>query len=220
MNITEIEKDRNRHTVRRLLIDNNLLNADTARFTSQEKIKLIEKKFREIMLILGLNLDDDSLKDTPLRVAKMYVNETFSGLLPENEPKIALFENKYNYRELLIEKNIPMYSCCEHHFVPIIGKAHIGYIAEGKVIGLSKLNRVVRYFSKRPQVQERLTVQIAEYLKKILGTENVAIIINAEHLCVASRGVRDMGCSTITSSYHGLFMNSDKKAEFNLLLNT
>ncbi|MCW3120809.1 MAG: folE [Flavipsychrobacter sp.] len=180
-----------------------------------EKIALIEQKFKEIMQILGLDLSDDSLKDTPRRVAKMYVNETFSGLLPENAPAITLFDNKYNYSEMLIEKNIPVYSCCEHHFVPIIGKVHIGYISGGKVIGLSKLNRVVNYFAKRPQVQERLTVQIAEYLKKVLGTENVAVIMEAEHLCVASRGIRDIGCTTITSSYHGIFLTSDKRKEFN-----
>jgi GTP cyclohydrolase IA len=220
MNITKVENDRSRHMVRRMLIDNGLRSNDPAGLNPDEKIKLIEKKFREIMLVLGLDLEDDSLKDTPLRVAKMYVNETFSGLLPENEPLITLFDNKYSYTEMLIEKSIPVFSCCEHHFVPIIGKAHIAYISAGKVIGLSKLNRVVRYFSKRPQVQERLTVQIAEYLKDALGTENVAVIINAEHLCVASRGIRDTGCTTITSSHHGLFLNDDKRNELHRLLNT
>jgi GTP cyclohydrolase IA len=215
MSIAEFEKNRKGHIIRKLLYDNTLLPADLAHLAPAEKIKLIERKFREIMIILGLDLEDDSLKDTPLRVAKMYVNETFSGLLPENEPAITLFENKYGYTDMLIERDIPVYSCCEHHFVPIIGKAHIGYISSGKVIGLSKLNRVVHYFSRRPQVQERLTVQVAEYLKKALGTENVAVVINAEHLCVASRGVRDTGASTITSSYHGQFLNNDTRNEFN-----
>lgn len=218
MNI--IEKNRNGHTIRRLLIDNSIIQYDKTILTPAEKIKLVEKKFREIMQVLGLDITDDSLKDTPLRVAKMYVNETFSGLLPENEPDITLFDNKYSYSEMLIEKNIPVYSTCEHHFVPIIGKTHIGYISSGKVIGLSKLNRIVHYFSKRPQVQERLTVQIAEYLKNALGTENVAVVINAEHLCIASRGIRDVGSSTTTGSYHGLFLNGEKRIEFNQQINT
>jgi GTP cyclohydrolase IA len=215
MNIAKLKEDRNNHIIRELLLDNSIVSTDMDMLDPSEKIKLIEKKFRDIMLILGLDLSNDSLKDTPLRVAKMYINETFSGLLPENEPVITLFDNEYNYSEMLIEKNIPVYSSCEHHFVPIIGKAHIGYIADGKIIGLSKLNRIVNYFSKRPQVQERLTVQIAEYLKKALGTENVAVVINAEHLCVASRGVRDTGSSTITASYHGEFLHSNKRNEFN-----
>ena len=219
MNITETEKEQNRHLIRGMIIDNTLSH-QAGRLSPGEKIRLIERKFRDIMLILGLDLEDDSLKDTPLRVDKMYVNETFSGLLPENEPDITLFDNKYNYREMLVEKNIPLFSCCEHHFVPIVGKAHIAYISAGTVIGLSKLNRVVGCFSKRPQVQERLTVQIAEYLKNALGTENVAVIINAEHLCVAARGVRDTGCSTVTSSYHGAFLNEDKRSELHRLLNT
>ena len=215
MNITKLKDNRNRYAIREMLMDTSILSTNMDLLDPMEKIKQIEKKFREIMLILGMDLNNDSLKDTPLRVAKMYVNETFSGLLPENEPVMTLFDNDYNYSEMLIEKNIPVYSCCEHHFVPIIGKAHIGYISEGKVVGLSKLNRIVNYFSKRPQVQERLTVQIAEYVKKALGTENVAVVIDAEHLCVASRGVRDVGCSTITSSYHGEFLSGEKRNEFN-----
>lgn len=215
MNITDTDKNRKGHIIRKLLYDNTILPPDIATLSPAEKIKLIEKKFADIMLILGLDLEDDSLSGTPHRVAKMYVNETFSGLLPENEPQITLFENKYEYGGMLIEKNIPVYSCCEHHFVPIIGKAHIGYLPAGKVIGLSKLNRIVHYYSRRPQVQERLTVQIAEHLKKALGTENVCIVIEAEHLCVASRGVRDVGATTITGSYHGLFLDSEKRNEFN-----
>lgn len=219
MNTTETDKNRKNHILRKLLYDNNLLLPGGAALTPAEKIKLIEKKFHDIMLILGLDLEDDSLKDTPHRVAKMYVQETFSGLLPENEPKITMFENRYKYSEMLIEKDIPVYSCCEHHFVPIIGKAHIGYISSGRVAGLSKLNRVVNYFAKRPQVQERLTVQIAEYLKDVLDTENVAVVVSAEHLCIASRGVRDTGSTTITASYHGLFLDSERRNEFNHHIN-
>jgi len=180
-----------------------------------EQIRVIEYHFRKIMLALGLDMTDDSLKNSPLRVAKMYVNETFSGLNPLNEPVVTLFENKYKYGEMVLERNIPVYSCCEHHFVPIIGKAHVAYISNGKIAGLSKLNRVVQFFAKRPQVQERLTLEIAEFLKNALSTEDVAVVVNAEHLCVASRGVRDTGCTTITQSYHGQFLRPEKRAEFN-----
>lgn len=192
--------------------------ADIHLLTPSEQIRVIEYHFRKIMLALGLDLTDDSLKNTPQRVAKMYVNEAFSGLNPLNEPSITLFENKYKYREMVLERNIPVYSYCEHHFVPIIGKAHVAYISNGKIAGLSKLNRIVQYFSKRPQVQERLTMDIAEYLKSVLDTEDVAVVINAEHLCVASRGVRDAGCTTITSSYHGQFLDPQKRNEFNSFL--
>lgn len=178
------------------------------------KIELIERRFEEIMNILGLDLNDDSLKGTPGRVAKMYVKEIFKGLNPQNAPKIALFENKYQYNQMLIEKDITLYSNCEHHFVPIVGKAHVGYISSGKVIGLSKINRIVDYFAKRPQVQERLTVQIANYLSEVLQTENVAVVIDAKHLCVSSRGVEDTASSTITATYFGSFQNSDTKNEF------
>jgi GTP cyclohydrolase IA len=165
------------------------------------------------MLALGLDLTDDSLKNTPLRVARMFVNETFSGLDPLNEPSVTLFENKYQYGEIILEKDIPVYSYCEHHFVPIIGRAHVAYIAGTKIAGLSKLNRVVRYFSKRPQVQERLTMQIAAFLRDKLETEHVAVIIEAEHLCIASRGIKDIGSSTFTASYHGRFEEQEKKNE-------
>jgi len=178
------------------------------------KIELISKKFKDIMDILGLDLTDDSLKDTPNRVAKMYVKEIFSGLNPANKPKIALFENKYKYEEMVLEKNITFYSNCEHHFVPIIGKAHVAYISNGTVIGLSKLNRVVEYFAKRPQVQERLTMQIAAELKKILNTEDVAVVIDAKHLCVSMRGVKDESSATVTATYSGKFKNEDVKKEF------
>ena len=178
-----------------------------------DKIHMIEQHFREIMLALGLDLTDDSLKNTPLRVARMYVNEIFSGLDPLNEPSVTLFENKYQYGEIILEKDIPVYSYCEHHFVPIIGKAHVAYIAGKKIAGLSKLNRVVRYFSKRPQVQERLTLEIAGFLKEKLETPDVAVIIDAQHLCVASRGIKDIGSSTLTASYHGRFDEPEKRSE-------
>ncbi len=182
--------------------------------TDDEKVAEIEAHFRSIMEILGLDLTDDSLKGTPRRVAKMYVKEIFQGLNPANKPAIALFDNKYKYNEMLVEKNISFYSNCEHHFVPIIGKAHVAYISNGKVIGLSKLNRLVEYFAKRPQVQERLTMQIGKELQKDLGTEDVAIVIDAKHLCVASRGVEDDTSSTITAFYGGKFKEDKVKEEF------
>jgi GTP cyclohydrolase IA len=183
-----------------------------------EKIKIIAGHFKEIMQTLGLDLKDDSLKETPERVAKMYVKEIFSGLNPNNKPEITTFENKYQYNKMLIEKNISLYSYCEHHFVPIIGKVHVAYISKGKVIGLSKINRLVQYYSKRPQVQERLTVQIDEAMKKATGTEDVAVLIDAVHLCVASRGVKDTNSSTITSHYSGKFINEEVKNEFLVLV--
>jgi GTP cyclohydrolase I len=178
------------------------------------KMELIEKHFNEIMHILGLDLKDDSLKGTPYRVAKMYVQEIFSGLNPKNKPDIKLFENKYNYKEMLVEKNISFYSNCEHHFVPIIGKAQVAYISSGYVIGLSKIHRIVNYYAKRPQVQERMTMQIANELKKVLKTNDVAVVIDAEHLCVSSRGVEDTTSSTVTSHYSGKFKEDSYKHEF------
>ena len=175
---------------------------DISDTTKKEKIEAL---FAEIMDVMGLDLTDDSLKGTPRRVAKMYIDEIFSGLDPKNKPKVALFDNKYKYQQMLVEKNITFYSNCEHHFVPIIGKAHVAYISSGKVIGLSKLNRIVQYFAKRPQVQERLTNQIAMELKEILNTEDVAVIIDAKHLCVSSRGIKDDTSSTVTSYYGGVF---------------
>jgi GTP cyclohydrolase IA len=177
-------------------------------------MELIGKHFTEIMHILGLDLDDDSLKGTPYRVAKMYVKEIFSGLDPKNKPEIKLFENKYNYNEMLVEKNISFYSNCEHHFVPIIGKAHVAYISSGYVIGLSKIHRIVNYYAKRPQVQERMTIQIANELKHVLRTEDVAVVIDAEHLCVSSRGIEDTTSSTVTSHYSGQFAIDGYKQEF------
>lgn len=178
------------------------------------KIELIEKHFKEIMLILGLDLNDDSLQGTPQRVAKMYVKEIFSGLNPDNKPQVKLFENKYNYNQMLVEKDITLFSNCEHHFVPIIGKAHVAYISNGKVIGLSKINRIVQYFANRPQVQERLTMQIGNELKELLDTKDVAVVIDAEHLCVQSRGIQDTSSSTVTSFYSGKFEDKDTKKEF------
>lgn len=190
------------------------LRPDAFDISDQEKIARIEYHFREIMDTLGLDLSDDSLKGTPKRVAKMYVKEIFSGLNPENKPKIALFDNKYKYGQMLVEKNITLYSNCEHHFVPIFGKAHIGYISSGKVIGLSKLNRIVQYFAKRPQVQERLTMQIGMELQAILETENVAVVIDARHLCVSSRGIGDTNSATVSAFYGGKFEDEKVKSEF------
>ena len=190
------------------------MKKDAFKLTDDEKIKKIEANFREIMETLGLDLRDDSLKGTPERVAKMYVKEIFSGLDPANKPKIALFENRYQYNQMLVEKDITFYSNCEHHFVPIFGKAHLAYISNGKVIGLSKLNRIVQYFAKRPQVQERFTMQIAKELQNVLKTEDVAIIIDAKHLCVSSRGIQDSNAATITSFYGGKFQEEATKQEF------
>lgn len=193
---------------------NTPLREDAFELSDVEKVAKIEEHFRAIMETLGLDLTDDSLNGTPHRVAKMYVKELFSGLNPTNKPKATLFENKYKYNEMLVEKDISFYSNCEHHFVPIFGKAHVAYISSGKVIGLSKLNRIVQYFAKRPQVQERLTVQIAKELQQILQTENVAVVMDAKHLCVASRGVQDDASSTVTAFYGGKFQEDSTKSEF------
>lgn len=190
------------------------LKADAFDMDDELKMNLIEDKFRDIMEIMGLDLTDDSLSGTPRRVAKMYIKEIFSGLNPANKPKVALFDNKYKYNEMLVEKDITFYSNCEHHFVPIIGKAHVAYISNGQVIGLSKINRIVEYYAKRPQVQERLTVQIANELKEIMGTEDVAVVIDAEHLCVSSRGVKDVNSSTVTAQFHGKFKEEATRREF------
>lgn len=190
------------------------LRTDAFKIDDDLKIELIEKNFKEIMNVLGLDLEDDSLKDTPKRVAKMYVKEFFSGLNPDNKPSITLFENKYKFNQMIVERDITLYSTCEHHFVPIIGKAHVAYYSSGKVIGLSKLNRIVQYYAKRPQVQERLTMQIAADLKEMLQTEDVAVMIDADHLCVSSRGIQDVNSSTVTSSYNGRFINPETRNEF------
>ncbi|REG91581.1 GTP cyclohydrolase I FolE [Algoriphagus antarcticus] len=186
------------------------LREDAFEMDDELKIELIEKHFREIMHIMGLDLTDDSLKGTPHRVAKMYVKEVFSGLDPKNKPVAKLFENKYKYSEMLVEKNITFFSHCEHHFVPIHGKAHVAYISNGSVIGLSKINRIVQYYSQRPQVQERLTMQIGNELIEALGTDDVAVIMDADHMCVSSRGVKDTTSSTLTSFYSGKFEKDEQ----------
>jgi GTP cyclohydrolase I len=190
------------------------LRADAFDLDDDVKIDRIEKHFREIMNILGLDLTDDSLNGTPHRVAKMYVKEVFSGLNPKNRPNARLFENKYNYDQMLVEKDITFYSHCEHHFVPIYGKAHVAYFSSGKVIGLSKINRIVQYFSKRPQVQERLTVQIGKEMERVLHTGDVAVVIDANHMCVASRGVGDTNSKTGTAYFTGKFKDENIKREF------
>ncbi len=182
--------------------------------TDEEKMSIIEQHFKAIMDTLGLDLTDDSLKGTPHRVAKMYVQEIFSGLNPANKPKIALFENKYQYNQMLVEKDISFYSNCEHHFVPLFGRAHVAYISSGKIIGLSKLNRIVNYFARRPQVQERLTVQIGQEIMRLLNTEHVAVVVDAKHLCVSSRGIKDITSSTVTSFYNGNFSQDNFRNEF------
>lgn len=190
------------------------MRADAFDMPDDEKIERIEKHFRGIMTILGLDLNDDSLNGTPRRVAKMYVKEVFSGLNPKNRPHARLFENKYNYDQMLVEKDITFYSHCEHHFVPIYGKAHVGYFSSGKVIGLSKINRIVQYYSKRPQVQERLTVQIGKEIERVLITGDVAVVIDANHMCVASRGVGDTNSKTGTAYFSGKFNDENIRREF------
>jgi GTP cyclohydrolase I len=190
------------------------LRSDAFDKTDDEKIAAIEPHFRAIMEVLGMDLNDDSLRGTPLRVAKMYVKELFQGLNPANMPSMTLFENKFQYNEMLVEKNINFYTNCEHHFVPFFGKAHVAYISSGKVIGLSKLNRLVEYFSKRPQVQERLTMQIGKALQTVLQTQDVAVMMDAKHLCVSSRGVKDDSSNTITSFFGGKFQEENTKLEY------
>ncbi len=193
---------------------NTPMREDAFAISDIEKINKISGHFRSIMETLGLDLTDDSLNGTPDRVAKMYVTEIFSGLNPDNKPNITLFDNKYNYDEMLVEKDITFYSNCEHHFVPIFGKAHVAYFSSGKVIGLSKINRIVQYYSKRPQVQERLTVQIANALKEALDTNDVAVVIDATHLCVSSRGVGDTNSTTGTAHFSGKFNEKEIRREF------
>ncbi len=190
------------------------LRKDAFELNDEDKIKNIQEHVEGIMHTLGLDLTDDSLKGTPLRVAKMYVNEIFSGLNDKHKPKMSTFDNKYKYGEMLVEKNITVYSTCEHHLLPIVGKAHVAYISSGRVVGLSKMNRIVDHYAKRPQVQERLTMQIVKELQKALKTENVACVIDAKHLCVNSRGIRDIDSSTVTSEFGGQFKNQNIKKEF------
>lgn len=190
------------------------LRPDAFEKSDIEKIALIKKDVERILETLGMDLTDDSLKGTPNRVAKMFVQEIFGGLHPDRKPKASTFENKYKYGEMLVEKNITLYSTCEHHLLPIVGKAHIAYISNGTVVGLSKMNRVVDYYAKRPQVQERLTMQIVKELQEILGTDDVACVIDAKHLCVNSRGIRDIDSSTVTSEFGGKFKNAEVRREF------
>jgi GTP cyclohydrolase I len=194
--------------------DTLILEKGSDELSEKDKIESITYHFRKIMEALGLDLADDSLKGTPSRVAKMYVKEIFSGLDKNAFPSISLFDNTYQYSEMLIEKDIQVYSCCEHHFIPFVGKAHVAYFPADKVIGLSKLNRVVKYFARRPQVQERLTMDIANSLKKILQTEDIAVVIEAKHFCVAARGVEDSNSATVTSHLGGKFKSLENKTLF------
>ncbi len=187
---------------------------DAFKLTNEEKINIIKDDVRHIMETLGLDLTDDSLKGTPNRVAKMFVKEIFGGLNPDKKPKASTFDNKYKYGEMLVEKNITVYSTCEHHLLPIVGRAHVAYISNGTVVGLSKMNRIVDYYAKRPQVQERLTIQIVKELQDVLGTKDVACVIDAKHLCVNSRGIRDIESSTVTSEFGGKFKDTATKREF------
>src|SRR5690606_24667979 len=190
------------------------LRNDAFHLSNEEKIEIIKDDVRHIMETLGLDLSDDSLKGTPMRVAKMFVKEIFGGLNPEKKPSASTFENKYKYGEMLVEKNITVYSTCEHHLLPIVGRAHVAYISNGTVVGLSKMNRIVDYYAKRPQVQERLTIQIVKELQQVLNTDDVACVIDAKHLCVNSRGIRDIESSTITSEFGGKFKNLETRREF------
>ncbi len=190
------------------------LRKDAFILNNDEKIEIIMDDVRHIMETLGLDLRDDSLNGTPKRVAKMFVNEIFGGLDPKKKPKSSTFDNKYKYGEMLVEKNITVYSTCEHHLLPIVGRAHVAYISNGTVIGLSKMNRIVDYFAKRPQVQERLTIQIVKELQEVLNTQDVACVIDAKHLCVNSRGIRDIESSTVTSEFGGKFKEETVKKEF------
>ena len=192
----------------------NPIRKDAFLISDAEKISLIKKDVENILSTLGIDLTDDSLKGTPNRVAKMFVNELFGGLNPNKKPKASTFENNYKYGEMLVEKNITLYSTCEHHLLPIIGRAHVAYISNGRVIGLSKMNRIVEYYSKRPQVQERLTMQIVQELQIALGTEDVACVIDAKHLCVNSRGIKDIQSSTVTSEFGGKFKTEQARREF------
>ncbi|WP_372756205.1 GTP cyclohydrolase I FolE [Mariniflexile sp.] len=190
------------------------LRADAFKLTNEEKIEIIKDDVRHIMETLGLDLTDDSLNGTPNRVAKMFVKEIFGGLDPKRKPSASTFDNKYKYGEMLVEKNITVYSTCEHHLLPIVGKAHIAYISNGSVVGLSKMNRIVDYYAKRPQVQERLTIQIVKELQEVLNTDDVACVIDAKHLCVNSRGIRDIESSTVTSEFGGKFKEESTRREF------
>jgi GTP cyclohydrolase I len=195
------------------------LRKDAFKLSDDQKIESIKADVQRILTTLGMDLEDDSLKGTPNRVAKMFVKEIFAGLHPDKRPKASTFENKYKYGEMLVEKNITLYSTCEHHLLPIVGKAHVAYISNGTVVGLSKMNRIVDYFAKRPQVQERLNIQIVRELQKVLGTQDVACVIDAKHLCVNSRGIRDIESSTVTAEYGGKFKEKQTREEFLKFIN-
>jgi GTP cyclohydrolase I len=192
----------------------NPIRLDAFDISDEEKIAKIEASVKDILHTLGMDLTDDSIQGTPKRVAKAFINEMFMGLNPKNMPKASTFDNNYNYGEMLVEKNIVVYSTCEHHLLPIIGRAHVAYISDGKVIGLSKMNRIVEYFAKRPQVQERLTMQVVQAMQEALGTQDVACVIDAKHLCVNSRGIKDIESSTVTSEFGGKFKEKETKKEF------
>jgi GTP cyclohydrolase I len=192
----------------------NPVRPDAFELSDEEKIERIKKDVASILETLGMDLNDDSMKGTPNRVAKMFVKEIFGGLNPAKKPSSSTFENNYKYGEMLVEKNITLYSTCEHHLLPIVGRAHVAYISTGRVIGLSKMNRIVDYFAKRPQVQERLTMQIVRELQAALNTEDVACVIDAKHLCVNSRGIRDIESSTVTAEYGGKFKEEAVRKEF------
>ncbi|MEO1486421.1 MAG: GTP cyclohydrolase I FolE [Bacteroidota bacterium] len=190
------------------------LRDDAFVLSDDEKIERVQRNVKDILLTLGLDLTDDSLQGTPKRVAKMFVKEIFGGLHPDRKPTSSTFDNKYKYGEMLVEKNIVVYSTCEHHLLPIVGRAHVAYISNGTVVGLSKMNRIVDYYAKRPQVQERLNIQVVKELQKVLGTEDVACVIDAKHLCVNSRGIRDIESSTVTAEYGGKFKEESVRREF------
>lgn len=189
------------------------LRADAFNLSDDEKIESIKKDVENILQTLGMDLTDDSLKGTPNRVAKMFVKEIFGGLNPKKKPSSSTFENKYKYGEMLVEKNIVVYSTCEHHLLPIVGRAHVAYISNGTVVGLSKMNRIVEYYAKRPQVQERLTIQIVQELQRVLNTQDVACVIDAKHLCVNSRGIKDIESSTVTAEFGGKFKEEKTRRE-------
>ncbi|NVJ46490.1 MAG: GTP cyclohydrolase I FolE [Cytophagia bacterium] len=214
--LKEIEEMGNDHVMTSIATP---LRDDAFDLSDAEKIELIQGYFEKIMHTLGLDLTDDSLRGTPKRVAKLYVNELFKGLSEKNKPSMSTFENKYQYQQMLVEKNITLYSNCEHHFLPIVGKAHVAYIPKDKVIGLSKMNRIVDYYARRPQVQERLALQILNEMQKSLGTEDVAVYIDAEHMCVSSRGASDQSSSTVTVEYGGKFKEESTRNEFLTYIN-
>ncbi|MFC4632361.1 GTP cyclohydrolase I FolE [Dokdonia ponticola] len=219
---TEIEKNKERYQEQIEAMGNDHvgssavtpLREDAFELSDIEKIASIKKDVAHIMETLGLDMTDDSLKGTPSRVAKMFVNEIFGGLHPDRKPKASTFDNNYKYGEMLVEKNIVVYSTCEHHLLPIVGRAHVAYISNGTVVGLSKMNRIVDYYAKRPQVQERLTMQIVQELQQAMGTQDVACVIDAKHLCVNSRGIRDIESSTVTSEFGGKFKEKETRREF------